>query len=137
MDCVSAVKGMSGKEIAVGLVKFIAVPPDERAKALRGLHVYCGIFKELRGDLDDFAAALYAREVSEKIANGSDLMLAANWERIRNMSDEHKMLKGWKTLSLPTLKHMAAKTAPADNTMPVIKIHVGIFMSFSFLSAIT
>lgn len=90
LNCVSAVKGMSGKEIAVGLVRFIAVPSDKRAKTLRGLEFYCEIFEELRGELDDFAAALYAREVSEKIANGSDLILERNWDRIRKMSVVHK-----------------------------------------------
>ena len=90
VNCVSAVKGMSGEEISVGLVKFIAVPSDKRAKTLRGLEIYCEIFEELREEIDDFAAALYAREVSEKIADGSDLVLERNWNLIRKMSAEHK-----------------------------------------------
>ena len=64
----SSVEEAAGKNMSEPLINYMATPADEREKALLQMEVYVQVFKNQRGESGDFAAALQAREMAERVS---------------------------------------------------------------------
>ena len=64
----SGIEETAGKNLSEPLINYIATPADEREKALLQMEVYVQVFKNQRGESGDFAAALQAREMAERVS---------------------------------------------------------------------